>query len=137
MCVVYSREPSNAVVGKVQICKSIVASYINAGYHWLNIEQGVVFVNKMRIVFYIWFMNGRYEDLAELVDACVTNHFDFVISVEHLRFSVHAELHSQDIFLTDEEVDQLISKRLGYSLQSIIDSQEQFKNYPVDVEVKI
>jgi hypothetical protein len=62
-------------------------------------------------------------DTQRIAKVCFEQHLMFSICPDHLRFSVHAELHANDIFLSDTEVDALISERLGFPIQDVIDAQ--------------
>lgn len=70
---------------------------------------------------------------SRIAKVCVEQHLLFTISPDHLRFSVNAELHANDIFLSDSEVDALISDRLGFPIQNVIDAQNSISEC-VDVE---
>ena len=70
---------------------------------------------------------------SRIAKVCVEQHLLFTISPDHLRFSVNAELHANDIFLSDSEVDALISERLGFPIQDVIDAQNSISEC-VDIE---
>ena len=74
------------------------------------------------------------KDSKEITNTCVIQHLMFTISPDHLRFSVNAELHANNIFLSDEEVDSLIAERLGVTMQEVIDEQQKYLDQSIQLD---